>query len=80
VRDTVYVSVKTEGAGTGKLAAKFTFKDGQVVEESSQDIAPTGDAYSEFHIMKATPWPKGDYKVEITLDGVAAGSKDFTVK
>jgi hypothetical protein len=80
VRDTVYVSVKTEGAGTGKLGAKFTFSDGQVVEETSQDIAPTGDGYSEFHIMKATPWPKGDYKVEITLDGVAAGSKDFTVK
>ena len=80
VRDTVYVSVKTEGAGSGKLAAKFTFKDGQVIEESSQDIAPTGDSYSEFHIMKATPWPKGDYKVEITLDGVPAGSKDFTVK
>jgi len=80
VRDTIYVSVKTEGAGSGKLSAKVTFSDGQTVKEDSQDIAPTGDANHEFHIMKATPWPKGDYKVEIMLDGVAAGSKDFTIK
>ena len=80
VRDTVYVSVKTEGSGTAKLSAKFTFQDGQTVNESSQDIAPTGDANSEFHIQKATPWPKGDYKVEIMLDGVSAGTKDFTIK
>lgn len=80
VRDTVYVSVKTEGAGSGKLTAKFTFEDGQTVEETSQDIAPTGDAYTEFHIQKATPWPKGDYKVEVMLDGASAGTKDFTIK
>jgi hypothetical protein len=80
VRDTIYVSVKTEGAGTGTLGAKFTFQDGQTVEETSQSISPTGDAYSEFHIQKATAWPKGDYKVEVTLNGVSAGTKDFSIK
>ena len=80
VRDTIYVSVKTEGAGTGTLAAKFTFQDGQTVEETSQQISTTGDANSEFHIQKATPWPKGDYKVEVMLNGVSAGTKDFTIK
>ena len=80
VRDTIYVSVKTEGAGTGTLGAKFTFQDGQTVEEDSQSISPTGDAYNVFHIQKATAWPKGDYKVEVTLNGVSAGTKDFSVK
>ena len=80
VRDTIWVSVKTAGAGTGKLAAKLTFTDGQVAGESTQDIAPTGDANHEFHFSKKTAWPKGDYKVDITLDGVAAGTKDLTVK
>jgi hypothetical protein len=80
VRDTVYASVKTEGAGTGKLTAKWTYQGGQPVNESTQDISPTGDANHEFHITKATPWPKGDYKVEIILDGVSAGTKDFTIK
>ncbi len=80
VRDTIYVSVKTEGTGSGKLSTKVTFKDGQTVDESSQDITTTGDANHEFHIRKKSPWPKGDYKVEVMLDGVSAGTKDFTVK
>ncbi|MGK2962170.1 MAG: hypothetical protein ACSLFK_08495 [Gemmatimonadaceae bacterium] len=80
VRDTIYVAVETNGVGSGTLAARFTFQDGQVVEEASQSIAPTGDAWHEFHIQKATAWPAGNYKVEVTLDGVPAGSKDFSVK
>ena len=80
VRDTIYVSVKTEGAGSGTLAAKFTFKDGQTVNESSQNISPTADANHEFHVSKKTAWPKGDYKVLITLNGDSVGVKDFTVK
>ena len=80
VRDTIYVSVKTEGTGTGKLGAKFTYQSGQTVKETSQDIAPAGEAHHEFHIQKATAWPKGDYKVEITLDAAPAGTKEFTIK
>ena len=80
VRDTVYVSVKTEGTGSGKLAAKWTYKNGQAVSESSQDIAPTAPANHEFHITKKGPWPKGDYRVVIRLNGDSVGTKDFTVK
>jgi hypothetical protein len=80
VRDTIYTSVKTEGAGTGKLTARWTYQGGKVVNEESQDISPTGDAHHEFHIVKATAWPKGDYKVEILLNGASAGTKDFSVK
>jgi hypothetical protein len=80
VRDTVYVSVKTEGAGSGKLGAKFTFQDGQTVNETSQDINTTGDANNEFHLQKKSPWPKGNYKVLVTLNGDSAGTKDFTIK
>jgi len=80
VHDTVYVSVKTEGNGSGKLAAKWTYKNGQAVSESSQDIATTGAANHEFHITKKSPWPKGDYRVVIRLNGDSVGTKDFTVK
>jgi len=80
VRDTIYVAVKTEGSGSGTLAAKWMFQDGQTVEQSSQSISPTADAWHEFHIQKATAWPAGKYKVEVTLDGAAAGTKDFEIK
>ena len=81
VRDTIYAAVKTEGASTGStLAAKWTYQSGQTVSESSQNISPSGETRHEFHLSKATAWPKGNYKVEILLDGVSAGTKDFSIK
>lgn len=82
VRDTIYAAVKTDGASTGsRLAAKWTYQSGQTVSESSQNISPSGgETRHEFHLSKATAWPKGNYKVEILLDGVSAGTKDFSIK
>lgn len=83
VRDTIYVLVKTDGAAaTAKLDAKWTFNNGaQTVKDDTQNIAPTGgESRNEFHISKASAWPKGNYKVEVMLDGTSAGSKDFTIK
>lgn len=80
-RDTVYVSVATEGTSPGAaIKAKWTFEDGQVVEETTQTVAPTGPARTEFHVFKPSGWPAGKYKVEITVDGALAGSKEFEVK
>jgi hypothetical protein len=46
----------------------------------SETIAPTGPAATEFHISKTGGWPTGQYRVEVTANGVPAGSKDFTVQ
>ena len=84
-RDTIYASVSTVGTGTNAtVAAKWTFVNtaGKVipVNESSQTISPTGPVATEFHLTKASAWPKGNYKVEITFNGVSAGVKDFTIQ
>ena len=79
--DTVYTSVHTTGsASMANVMARWTFEDGQVVQESTQSIAPSGDAYTEFHISKPGGLPKGKYKVEVFLDSKSAGTKDFEVK
>ena len=81
-KDTIYVSVATEGSGTSPktISAKWTYEDGQVVKEDSESIRPAGPAATEFHIAKPGGWPAGKYKVEIAVDGTPAGSKDFEVK
>jgi hypothetical protein len=80
-KDTIYVSVATEGAAPSKtISAKWSFQDGQVIKEATETVAPTGPAATEFHIAKASAWPVGKYKVEISVDGSPAGSKDFEVK
>jgi len=79
--DTVYASVATEGsAASAALKARWTYQDGQVVNESTQTIAPTGPAVTEFHVSKPDGWPAGKYKVEILLDGAFAAARDFNVQ
>jgi hypothetical protein len=79
--DTIYVSVETEGSSPqATLATRWTYQDGTVVKESSENIAPTGKARTEFHIMKPDGWPAGKYTVAVLLNGNPAGTKDFEVK
>lgn len=79
--DTVYVSVSTEGAGSGAtLTARWTFEDGQVVDESSQTISPTGPANTEFHISMPDGLPPGEYSVEILLNGQSVETESFDVE
>lgn len=80
-RDTIYVSVATEGAAaTASIQARFTFEAGQLVDESTQNIAPSGPARTEFHISRPSGWPAGKYKVEVFVNSASAGSKEFEVK
>ena len=79
--DTIYASIATAGtAATATLKARWTYQDGQVVNESTQTIAPTGDARTEFHISKPDGWPTGKYKLEVFLNGSSVATKDFEVQ
>ena len=79
--DTIYASIATEGtAASATLKARWTYQDGQVVNESAQTIAPTGDARTEFHISKPEGWPPGKYKLEVLLNDASAATRDFEVE
>lgn len=80
-RDTVYVSVTTEGAATdARLTATWMYGE-QGVSEADEMLSPTGGTnVSEFHITKDTPWPAGDYKVDIKLNGAVVESKEFRIQ
>jgi len=82
VRDTMYVAVITNGAARdAKLSTKWTYNDRQVVNEDSKTISPAGgETATEFHVTKASAWPKGKYKVEVMLNGASAGTRDLEVK
>lgn len=78
--DTIYASVLTEGAAPSvTLTARWTYGDGQLVSESTQTIAPSGPAATEFHISKPDGWPTGRYQVQVTADGKPVGTRDFEV-
>ena len=75
--DTVYATVETEGTGSGTLAARWTFEDGQVVDEGSRSVS--GAQVTEFHLSHPDGWPAGHYEVIISLDGEEVERSGFDV-
>jgi hypothetical protein len=79
--DTIYAAVNTEGTASGTtLVARWTYQDGQVVDETSRTISPTGPTVTEFHISRPDGFPTGKYRVEIMVNGQSVESKEFEVK
>ena len=79
--DVIYAVVTTEGTGSNaSLTARWTFEDGQTVDETTQTVSPTGQSTTEFHVSKPSGWPEGKYKVEILLNGASAKTEEFEVK
>ncbi len=79
--DTIYVTVKTVGsASSAELQARWSFEDGQIIDDSRQTVTPTTNGVmSEFHVSKPDGWPAGKYKVEILVGGKLAESREFKV-
>jgi hypothetical protein len=79
--DTIYASIISEGAASQvALSTRWTYEDGQVVDESTQVIAPAGPAATAFHIAKPDGWPAGKYKLEVSANGAPVATKEFTVQ
>jgi len=76
--DPFYVSILTPEAGSGTIGVRWTY-GGRVIDEPKKDVSYNSDAATEFHLINPGGFPAGDYKVEIFLDGEAAGSRSFRV-
>ena len=78
--DTLYVSVVTEGRSADTLLAARWMREGRVLGETSQAIAPDGSATSEFHVSKPGGFEAGEYEVEILVEGQPVQKRRFTVR
>ncbi|HEY7863762.1 MAG TPA: hypothetical protein VIE39_08880 [Thermoanaerobaculia bacterium] len=79
-KDTIFVTIATSGTSAGAtIGVKWSMADGTPVSSDSRAIVPSGTDMTEFSIQKPDGWPKGDYKVEVTLDGAPVATKTFKV-
>lgn len=78
-RDVIYVSVGTKGNGGGTLTARWVFGENEEIATEERAVSATGPTHTEFHISRPNGLPKGEYRVEITLNGVSQGHEKFTV-
>ena len=77
--ETVYAAALTDGPGSSTITAKWTF-GGRTVSEESKEVSYREAAATGFHLQYAGGLPPGSYRVEILVDGAAAGSRDFQVE
>ncbi len=81
--DTIYLAVRTENTASGAMVtARWMTEAGATVDSTTQAVAASvadGWSMTEFHIMRPQPWPTGKYRVEVYLDGVSQGIKEFEI-
>src|SRR5690606_33478822 len=79
---TIIASVVTEApaANSGELRARWTFQDGQLIEETSERFNLDGPGVTNFHITNEQDWPAGNYRLEVSLDGDVVQTREFTVQ
>ncbi|MCI2261999.1 hypothetical protein [Xanthomonas indica] len=81
-KDKIIVSVKTEGSATNaNVGVKLVFQDGQTAGERTETLNTSGADTTNFEFTNPKGWPAGQYKVEVTVNGQAAGTpQTFEVK
>ena len=84
IRDTIHVSVITEGAAKNAAIDVQLFysrprEGGNPV--SVQTIRSfTGTSATDVQLSQARPWSPGPFKVEVSLNGASAGTREFEVR
>jgi len=76
---TVTTSSDSGIPASGNLAARWTYQDGQLVDERSVALSFTGEDTTTFRIDNDEGWPAGSYTVEIILDGEVVETREFTI-
>lgn len=83
--DTIIASVSTatsdpSASVDGELVARWTYQDGQLVDESSEMLTFSETGVTNFRINNPEPWPEGQYKLEVLLNGDVVETREFTIE
>jgi hypothetical protein len=77
--DTVYVAVLTDAAGKGTIGVRWTY-GGQVIDQPQKEVSYRDTAATSFNLVNSGGFPPGNYAVEVFVDGVSAGTRNFNVQ
>jgi hypothetical protein len=79
--DGVFMSIRTQGtAAKYTLSSKWLTPTGDTLTEYSQTLTTAGVNDTIFSLSKPDGWAKGDYKVELSINGKLLKTVPFTVR
>jgi hypothetical protein len=79
----IYASVATIGTtDNATLNARWSYVDGkdEPFTSTTESIATDGPAITTFKVQNPNAWPKGKYKVVISLNGKQVATENFEVR
>lgn len=76
--ETIYVSALNASRGDGVVTVRWYYQ-GQMLSDRQKQVSFKGAGATEFNMQSAGGFPPGDYSVEIDVDGVSVGKRNFTV-
>lgn len=77
--ETVYVSALNNARGQGTVKVRW-YMGSQLLSEREKTVKFQGAGATEFNISSATGFPEGEYSVEVFVDGVSVGRRNFNVR
>ncbi len=79
--DGVFLSIRTKGtANKYTLSSKWLDPSGKTLTEYSQIISTAGQTDTVFSLSKPDGWPKGRYRVALSINGKPLRTVPFTVQ
>ena len=75
----VYLTVASNGGMSARIGVRGVNASGATIYVSEREIAP-GPQTTLFDIDTATSLPRGEYRLDITLNGSVARSRNFTIQ
>jgi hypothetical protein len=77
-KDTVHISVGTEGRGEGALTAAWRSQSGEILQKSTEPVRTAGEN-TAFSLSQPKGFKPGTYKVVVFLDSDSVDTKVFVV-
>ena len=75
------MAISTQGtAAKYSLSAKWLAPSGETLSEYSQEITTAGPTDTIFSLSKPDGWAKGQYKVELSINGKLQRTVPFTIR
>jgi hypothetical protein len=78
-QDTMHVAVLTTARGSGTLTVRWIYNT-RVLHEVTREVSYNDAAATAFRFEAADGFPPGEYRIEVLLDGTAAGTRSVRVE
>ena len=78
--DTMFVSVLTDGPGSGTIGVRWRYVGTASVSEETKEVSYRDHAATEFHIQNSSGFPDGEYAVEVLVDGKSFATRTLRVE